>query len=201
MLMACSTAWIGQAEEIVAILIPATANIVTLVATLQGNVSAADLQTVQGAGAEAGTDLQLMQSLIAQYQKANAMAQPGLLSQIQTALTAVQATLNGLLPALHIKDAATEAKITAVVGILLAEVQSVAEIVPLASTGTPPEMKIAGARAAKVRPPLGANEFAGSYNATMTAKTGNAELDRATAGLRIHVHGKIERWVSGGLLK
>jgi len=50
---------------------------------------------------------------------------------------AVQATLNGLLPALHIKDAATEAKITAVVGILLAEVQSVAEIVPLASTGTP----------------------------------------------------------------
>ena len=201
MLMACSTAWIGQAEEIVAALIPATANIVILVATLQGNVSAADLQSVRSAGAEAGADLQSMQSLIAQYQKADAAAQPGLLNQIQSTLTAVQATLNGLLPALHIKDAATEAKITAVVGILLAEVQSVAEIVPLATGGTPPAIKIAAARAAKVRPPLNANEFAESYNAMMSAKTGNAELDRATAGLRIHVHGKIERWASLGLLK
>jgi hypothetical protein len=201
MLMACSTAWIGQAEEIVAALIPATANIVILVATLQGNVSAADLQSVRSAGAEAGADLQSMQSLIAQYQKADAAAQPGLLNQIQSTLTAVQATLNGLLPALHIKDAATEAKITAVVGILLAEVQSVAEIVPLATGGTPPAIKIAVARAARVRPPLNANEFAESYNATMSAKTGNAELDRATAGLRIHVHGKIERWASLGLLK
>ena len=61
---ACSTAWIGEAEQIVAALIPATANIVTLVATLQGNVSAADLQTIQNAGAQAGADLQLMQSLI-----------------------------------------------------------------------------------------------------------------------------------------
>ena len=114
-----------------ATLIPATANMVTLVATLQGNVSAADLQTVQNAGAQAGADLQFMQSLIAQYQKADASAQPGLLNQIQAAMTAVQSTLNGLLPALHIKDATTEAKITAVVGILLSEVQSVAAIVPL----------------------------------------------------------------------
>lgn len=200
MLMACSTAWIGQAEEIVAALIPATANIVTLVATLEGNVSAADLQTVQNAGAQAGTDLQLMQSLIVQYQKADATAQPELLSQIQAALTAVQSTLNGLLPALHIKDATTEAKITAVVGILLAEVQSVAEVVPLASGGAAP-LELAPGKAVKSQAALSANQFAGSYNATMTAKTGNADVDRATAGLRIHVHGRIERWASGGLLK
>ena len=115
---ACSTAWIGEAEQIVAALIPAAANLVTLVATLQGkNVSAADLQTIQSAGAQAGADLQLMQSLITQYQKADASAQPGLLNQIQAAMSAVQTTLNGLLPALHIKDAATQAKITAVIGI------------------------------------------------------------------------------------
>ena len=36
MLTACSTAWIGEAEQIVAALIPAAANLVTLVATLQG---------------------------------------------------------------------------------------------------------------------------------------------------------------------
>ncbi|MGB2602458.1 MAG: hypothetical protein WBC78_02605, partial [Candidatus Sulfotelmatobacter sp.] len=124
--MACTTAWIGEAEQIVAVLIPATVNLVTLAATLQGsNVSAADFQTIQSAGAQAGADLQLMQSLIAQYQNAEAAAKPGLLNQIQAALRAVQLTLNGLLPALHIKDAASQAKITAVVGILISEAESV----------------------------------------------------------------------------
>ena len=57
-----------------------------------------------------------MQSLINQYEKADAAAQPGLLNQIRAAMNAVQTTLNGLLPALHIQDVATQAKITAVVG-------------------------------------------------------------------------------------
>src|SRR5258706_16383331 len=120
---ACSTAWVGEAERIVAALIPATANLVTLVATLQGkNVSTADLQMIQSAGGQAEADLQLMQSLITQDQKTDAAAQPELLRQIQAEMSVVQSNLNGLLPALHIKDASTQAKITAVIGILLSEV-------------------------------------------------------------------------------
>ncbi len=131
-LAGCSTGWIAEAEQIVAALIPAAANIVALVAALQGkSVSAADLQTIQNAGTQAGADLQLIQSLIAAYQKADATAKPGILNQIQTAINAVQANCKGCLPALHIKDAATQAKITAVVGIVLSEVQSLAAIVPL----------------------------------------------------------------------
>jgi hypothetical protein len=199
---ACSTAWIGEAEQIVAALIPATANLVALVAALQGkNVTAADLQTIQNAGAQAGADLQLMQSLITAYQKADAAAQPGLLNQIQAAMSAVQATLNGLLPALHIKDAATQAKITAVVGILLSEVESVAAIVPLVNASATPEMMAMAAKQVKKQPPLTASEFVASYNATMTAKTGNAAMDHAAAGMRIHLHGKAARWASGGWLK
>jgi hypothetical protein len=199
---ACATAWISEAEQIVAALIPATANLVTLVATLQGkNVSAADLQTIQGAGAQAGADLQLMQSLITQYQKADAAAKPGLLNQIQVAMGTVQSTLNGLLPALHIKDAATQAKITAVVGILLSEVQSVAAIVPLVNASASPEIMATAAKQVRKQPPLTASAFVNSYNATITAKTGNAELDHTTAGLRIHVHEKLARWASAGLLK
>jgi len=199
---ACSTAWIGEAEQIVAALIPATANLVTLVATLQGrNVSAADLQVIQSAGAQAGADLELMQSLITQYQKADAAAQPGLLNQIQAAMSAVQATLNGLLPALHIEDAATQTKIATVIGIVLSEVQSVAAIVPLLNASASPGMMDVAAKQVGKQPPLTANEFVASYNATMTAKTGNAELDHAAAGLRIHLHGKFARWASAGILK
>jgi hypothetical protein len=202
---ACSTAWIGEAEQIVAAMIPAVANLIALVAALQGkSVSAADLQTIESAGAQAGADLQLMQSLIAQYQKADASEQPGLLNQIQAAMSAVQLTLNGLLPALHIQNAATQAKITAVVGILLSEVQSIAAILPVVNTSDAPGMIGTEAKSAKQaprNPPLTASGFVVSYNATMTAKTGDAGLDLVTAGLRIHVHGRFARWASAGILK
>ena len=202
MLTACSTAWISEAEQIVAALIPAMANLVTLVATLEGkNISAADLRTIQNAGAQAGADLQLLQSLISTYEKADASAQPGLLNQIQAAMSAVQLTLNGLLPALHITDAATAAKITAVVGLMISEVESMAAIVPLVSAGAAPGTMATAARQVKKQPPLTASEFVNSYNATITAKTGNAQSDQASAGFRIHVHGKFARWASAGLLK
>jgi hypothetical protein len=201
-LAACSTAWIAEAEQVVAVLIPAATNIVTLVAVLQGkSVSAADLKTIQAAGAQAGADLQLIQGLIAAYQTADATAKPGLLNQIQTAIGAVQANLQGLLPALHVQDTATQTKITAVVGIVLAEVQALAAIVPLVNPNASPAMMARAAAQTKKQAPLTASEFVKSYNATLTAKTGNADLDRATAGLQIHVHGKVARWGTAGVLK
>jgi len=204
LLAGCSTAWIGEAEQVVAALIPAVANIVTLVAALQGkSVSAADMQTIQKAGTQAGADLQLVQSLIAAYQKADATAQPGILNQIQTAIGAVDASLQGLLPALHIQDATTQSKITAVVGIVLAEVQSLAAIVPLVSAKSEAPTLAAknAARMGHAQLPLTAREFVSSFNATLTAKTGNAELDRAAAGLEIHMHGKVARWATAGVLR
>ena len=154
-LAACSTQWIGEAEQIVAALIPAATNIVALVAALQGkSVSAADLQTIEKAGAQAGADLQLVQSLIAAYQTADATAKPGILNQIQTAIGTAQANLQGLLPALHIQDSATQAKITAVVGIVLSEVQSLAAIVPLVSPNASPVLTARAVVQAKKQAPL-----------------------------------------------
>jgi hypothetical protein len=199
---ACSTAWIAEAEQIVAALIPAVSNILALVTALQGSgVPTQDVQMVQSAGTQAAADLQLIQSLIQQYRKAtDTQTQAGVLAQIQTAVNAVQTSLSGLLPALHVQDAATQAKITAVVAIVLSEVQSLAAIVPLASGSASLRMK-AALKQVKGRPPLAAGEFLTSYNATMTAKTGNAELDRATSRLEIHVHKKIVRWATAGWLK
>ena len=152
MLTACSTVWMNEAEQIVAVLIPAATNIIALVAAVQGNdVSAQDLQAVQNAGTQAGADLQLIQSLISQYESAGATAKPGLLSQIQTAITAVQANLNGILPALHIKDAATQGKVAAIVGMALSEVESLAAIVPLVNSNATPQMMAMSVQQAKNR--------------------------------------------------
>jgi hypothetical protein len=205
----CSTSWIAEAEQIVAVLVPAATNLVTLVAALQGKtVSAGDLATIQNAGSQAGADLQLIDALIAAYDKADAAAKPGILNQIQSAIGAVQGNLQGLLMGLHIKDAATQTKITAIVGILLSEVQSLAAVLPIVQG----ERKEAGLRAADSRGrlsphsllpkvPLSARQFVSSYNATLTAKTGNVELDRVTGSLQIHLHSKVERMVSAGVLK
>lgn len=201
-LAGCSTSWINEAEEIVAALTPAASNLVALVAAMQGkSVSASDLATIQNAGTQAGADLQLIESLITAYQQADASAQPGILNQIESAIQATQGLLQGLLPALHIKDAATQAKVTAVVGILLSEVQSLAALVPIVKSQGAQANAQAMANAASGKAPLTADQFVSSYNATMAAKTGNAELDRATAGLKIHSHGKLERWATAGVLK
>lgn len=202
MCSSCSTGWISEAEQIVAALIPATTNLVTLAATLRDkDISADDLRTIENAGAETGADLQLLQSLITLYQRADASAQPGLLNQIQLVASAAQSRLKDVLPALHIKDAATQTKISAVVGILLAEVESLAAIVQLLKPDASPEMRAGVARQAKKKPPLTASEFVTSYNAVMKARTGDPALDAATARMRIHFHGRLERMAGAGLLK
>ncbi len=107
----------------------------------------------------------------------------------------------GLLPALHIKDAATQAKISAVVGILLSEVQSLEAMVPVVKSTSSPAMRMMAVRQAPKQLPLTANEFVKSYNATLTAKSGNASLDHATSALRVHSHARFERWASAGRLE
>lgn len=200
--MGCSTAWISEAEQIVAALIPAAANILTLVTALRGqSVSAEDLKTIQSADSQVGSDLQLIGSLLTAYQKADAASQPGLLNQIQAATGAVQSSLGGLLPALHIQDEATQAKVSAVIGLVLSEVESLTAIVPLVNPSASPVMMAMAAKQAKKQPPLTANEFVASYNATIAAKTGNAALDHATARMRIHMHGKLARYASMEMLK
>ena len=198
LMVACSADWVGEAEAIVSVMIPATSNTVALVVALQGkDVSAGDLKMIQSAGAQVGTDLQLIEALIAAYEKADDTARPGILEKIQSGIASVQMNLQGLLQGLHIKDAATQTKVTAVIGILLSEVQALEALVPLVKNqgaeirGRGPETSIH----------LSASEFVSSYNSSLTARTGNAAVDRVSAGLKIHLHSSAARVVLGGLLK
>jgi hypothetical protein len=174
------------------VLIPAGTNVVTLVAALRGkSVSAEDVATVQNAGSEIRGDLQRIQELIAGYESADQAAKPGILSQIQSAIGVTQGNLQALLSGLHIKDAATQEKIMATVGILLSEVQALAAIVPIVQgqgSGARAQGAVVARVAVRVQSPLSASEFVKSYNSILTAESGNVELDGLTGGLRIQVH-------------
>ena len=199
LMVACSADWVGQAKAIVSVMIPATSNTVALVVALQGkDVSAGDLQMIQSAGAQVGTDLQLIEALIAAYEKADDTARPGILEKIQSGIASVQMNLQGLLQGLHIKDAATQTKVTAVIGILLSEVQSLEALIPLIKNQGP---GVTGRGQENSSIHLSANEFVSSYNSTLAAKTGSAAVDRVSAGLKIHLHSSAARVVSGGLVK
>jgi hypothetical protein len=194
----CSTNWVQQGQEIIAVLMPAAANLVILVATVQGKeISAEDFAVVQRAGSEVGADLTLVQDLIGAYESADQKAKQRILNQIQSALQAAQENLQGLMLGLHIKDESTRVKVTAIVGILLAEVQALAAILPVVqgqgagTRGQGAEVNAQGARARgqgtalRGKKPMSAGEFSNSYNAIITAKTGRAELDDVSDGLKL----------------
>ena len=177
MSVACNTSWISQATSIIAVLEPAAVNIITLVAALQGHtVSAADLNTITAATNEANADFKLIGDLLAQYNSANAAST---IDKINVALNDAKTHLSGILTALHISDPATIAKISAVIGVVIAEIQSLAALIPVVKGQT--TMK-----AAHVPYPLDAHQFKAAFNAVMTAPTPNLAVNQAAAGATIH---------------
>lgn len=184
---ACSTAWVSQAEQVIAVVLPAAVNILSLIAALKGTaVSTGDATTIENAGAQVTADLQLISTLVSSYDTAEASAKPGILGQIQSALATANTNLASILPALHVSDPATVNKITAIVQLVQAELSSLVALIPLVNpTATPEMVKLAQRQAAKA-PPLSAKDFAKSFNKVMTAKTGNAQLDAAAAHCTIH---------------
>ena len=192
---ACSTSWVTQAEAIVQVLIPAAVNIITLITALGGKtISPADVTAAQALGKQVETDLSTIGNLIDQYNKASATAQPGILNDLQTAITIAQNDMATIFTVLHVKDAATAAKIDAVVGVVLSELQSIQALVPLVKSGS----DLKKVRAAMTSPPLDANDFAGAYNKCMTAKSPNPDVTAAASKLKVHYHNRFVRTLSFG---
>jgi hypothetical protein len=176
-LSACSTAWVSQAEAIVAALLPSITNIITLVALAEGKgVSASDLQLVQKGATDANNALQEVATLIDQYNAAPNKADA--LAKINAAIAVAKANLTDILPQLHITDPASQAKVSAVIGVVLQEITSIEALLPLVSSHP--------ATAARLARAVSAGDFQSRYNAALTAKSGNEPLDAGAAKLKLH---------------
>lgn len=156
LLSACSTAWVSQAEAIVAALLPAVTNIITLVALAEGkSVSTQDLQLVQSGATAANTALKEVASLIDQYNAAPDKAD--VLAKINAAIAVAQKNLTDILPQLHIENADSQAKVSAVIGVVIQEIASIEALLPLVKAGQT-------ARAASLARGVSASEFRSRYN-------------------------------------
>ena len=172
LLCGCTTAWTGEASNIINVLIPAVEAILGFIAALGAKVPANAMQDITNWGQQAQAGLQQIASLINEYNQAEATAKPGLLVEIQTAAETIVSNLNTLLPTLHITDAATQAKVTAVANAILAELQALVNVIP-ALQGKLHLRDIKDM-------PLDAGHFAQKFNATMTEATGDSEIDKIT---------------------
>lgn len=163
----CSATWIQTALNDLPILVQIATSIAGIVSAAQGQGAvdqnvAAQIQAISG---QVKSDLQLVQNLVTSYQSASTTARPGLLSQIDSALGAVQTNLNALLLAFHVSSPSLQAAIVASVGLAITTVLAIQSLVP-----APPAANAARvARSASPVRPMSASQLRSSFNAIVSS--------------------------------
>jgi hypothetical protein len=130
LLMAGCGDWESQASNIITLLGPAIQSAIAILAAFGVGVSQDVMSAFNKWSAEAQADLANIKDLIAQFKASAASAQPGILSQIQTAVTTTAQNLTEVLAMLHITNETTQAKVMAVFGAISGMLAAVAALLP-----------------------------------------------------------------------
>ena len=160
-LAACSTVWTSEASSIISLLVPAIEAALGILAAFGVGISPAALSAVASWGQQAQAALAQVKTLIDQYNAAEASAQPGILTEIQTALSVITSGLATLLPTLHVDNPTTQQKITDVFDAIAGEVSALIALVP-ALQGNATSHDELKALIAQVKSP---KEFKADFNA------------------------------------
>jgi hypothetical protein len=125
----CSAQWINIALQDLPVLTQLALNIATLVSALASGQQAnpGDVAVIQNISAQASRDLNLLQSLYAEY-KANPNATT--LQKIQNAISDLNHSLPALLASAHISNSTLAARITAAVNLILTTANNFAALIP-----------------------------------------------------------------------
>lgn len=167
---ACSAQWINVALQDLPVLTQMALNIATLVSAMASGkqASPADLAVIQNISAQASRDLNLLQSLYADY-KANPSTTT--LQKIQSVVQDLNQNLAALLQSAHISNATLSARITAAVNLILSTVNNFAALMPQSTPAT--------SQKAKVVTPPSATDLKKQWNQQICAASGDAVFDSA----------------------
>lgn len=174
--VACSTTWVTEAINISNMLLPIALNVFNLVGAMEGKgTSPSDTALARKWSNELTTDLTTVKTLLDEWNKASAADRPGIMARINDALAVTNGHLGELLPALHITNPQTQAKVEAVVGLVVAEVQAIESLVASAQ-GKASVVKGS-------RPVMSAKDLKATYNRIIVSPTGDGDLDLVTPKL------------------
>jgi hypothetical protein len=178
-LAACSTSWIAQAQAIVQVMLPAAINILSLVSAFSGaKVDPQVVAEMTQVTSEVNADLNQLSALLADYNNLPPAQKATRIQQINDVLNILQQHTNDLLAAAHIKDAVLQAKVTAVINLVISEVQSIESLIPILQGNK-------SAKSARAMNYVSAQQFRQRYNATMTAPTAAPDIDLKAKALAI----------------
>jgi len=165
----CSAQWINIALQDLPVLTQMALNIAALVSALASGQQAnpGDVAVIQNISAQASRDLNLLQSLYAEY-KANPNAIT--LQKIQNAISDLDQNLPALVESAHISNSTLAARITAAVNLILATVNNFAALMPQSSPAPSQRLLIA---------PPNPKQLKQQWNQQICATTGNAHFDAA----------------------
>lgn len=165
---ACSAQWINTALQDLPVLTQMALNIATLVSTMASGkqASPADLAVVQNISAQASRDLNLLQSLYADY-KANPSTTT--LQKIQSVISDSNQNLPALLQSAHISNATLAARVTAAVNLIITTVNNFAALMP----------QVAPATSQKTKPvaPPSPKDLKKQWNRQICTASGDAAFD------------------------
>ena len=132
MLAGCSTAWVGEATSIIETLVPAVSGIIGVIMAFGVNIPATVQSAIEKGANEVVNDLNnVVLPLINQYEAAPQSDRATILKQIGTAIQVVLNNWSSVLNAVHIEDSQTQAKVVAVMELILNELGSLASVIPV----------------------------------------------------------------------
>ena len=179
-LAGCTISWIQEANNIIALIGPMAAAVLSLLAAIGVRVPPDAMTLVTNGLNEVANDLNnVVEPIIKEYEGATVLEQPTILNKLQAALQAAKDQLAGILSALHIKDLAVQEKVSEVVTAVMDEVVLLMELVPVVTAGaqlSDEELDEFHAKLKAVR----AKNFKKVFKQALIKPTGDAEIDAAT---------------------
>jgi hypothetical protein len=132
--------------------LPTILQIITSILGIVGSVAAVPasvLAKVNQWGADAKAALQAAQNVITAYQTAQSTAKPGMLAEIDSALSAALANLSSILSAFQISDTTLEGVIAAALGSAITAVLAIEALVPSPPVPAPKKVRLMVAQKAQ----------------------------------------------------
>jgi hypothetical protein len=175
---------VSQFEAVLNEIAPAVLTILQIVQLLKGG-------TVNTAAvSKISADVAGLEKLYSDWQAADAANQGSVAGQINAGFSVLTQDLTQVLSIAQVSDPNTQAKITALIGLIETAVNIAEAAIPATK-----------ARATLTAIELTANGLADSYDKILVARTGNATVDAFTPHHKIHNHGKFVRVVTAGVAK
>lgn len=170
----CSVNWVTEVSGMVPALGAAAAAFLGLLTAFGTKVPSAAMQTITAWEGELQKDLGTLTGLINDYNAAEGDGKQPVLAEIEGVANDIVSKFTTILPALHVDNPATQAKVTAVAQAILVQMQAIAAIIPVVE-GTAKVQEVANAG----RLPMNAQQFAVHFNQIVAHATGDAETDGA----------------------